>query len=290
MTSPILVSGATGATGRATIDELLKKGLPVRALVHKDDDRARQLEAKGAEVVVGDLLDLRSVRVAFKGVKRAYFVYPVAPGLIDATAYFAQAAKEAGAEYILNMSQVVARPDPPSNAALNHWVSERVFDAFGTPVTHLQPTAFHSWIGFSRKTIAQDGVFALPFGTTGKVATVGAEDLGVLIAEMLANPSDHKGKTYPVYGPTELTTPEIADIFTKTLGRPITYKTVTAGELIKSFGREMPYLEQHFNAAGEMFNNGLLAGTNDLFEKALGRRAESTEEYIVRSRDLWEAK
>jgi uncharacterized protein YbjT (DUF2867 family) len=64
----------------------LAKGFPVRAFVRKDDERSKKLQSLGAEIFVGDVLDLRAVRRAFDGVKRAYFVYPMRPGLVEATA------------------------------------------------------------------------------------------------------------------------------------------------------------------------------------------------------------
>ncbi|KAH8817450.1 hypothetical protein F5884DRAFT_853865 [Xylogone sp. PMI_703] len=292
MASPILVTGATGTTGLAATKELLQRALSVRAFVHTNDDRARQLEAQGAEIFVEDLLDLRSVRRALAGVKRAYFVYPVRPGLIDATANFAQAAREAKVEFIINMSQITAWPDAPSNAARNHWVADRVFDWARTPVTHLQPTMFHKLLVFSRKTIIEAGVFGVFFGPSGKFASVSTEDLGLLIATMLANPSDHGGKTYQFFGPEELTAPGTAEVLSKTLGRKIRYEQVSADDFIKSFagGKSIPYLEQHFNGAAQMHHDGVLAGTNDSLEKIIGRRPESLVEFIEKNRGFWEVK
>ncbi|KAJ4865500.1 nmrA-like family domain-containing protein [Trichoderma breve] len=286
--TPILITGATGSTGRSTIKYLLQKGLSVRAFVHKEDDRSRQLEAQGAEVVVGNLLDLRSVRRAFEGVKRAYFCYPVQPGLIDATTIFAQAAKEAKAEYIVNMSQIVARGEVPSNASINHWLSERVFDWAGTPVTHLQPTIFHEWLIYASKAIREEDCFAVPFSSTGKFASVSTEDIGELTATLLENPAGHGGQSYPLSGPTELTPPEIADVLSKHLGRKIRFEQVKASALIRSFSPvEIPYLEQHFDAAGQMHRDGLMAGTNDLFEKIIGHPPQSTEEFVAQNKSIW---
>src|ERR1700719_3426058 len=87
----VLVTGATGDTGRATVDELLARGHRVRALAHGQDERSKKLQERGVEVVYGDLLDFRQVKAALNGVKRAYFVYPIRPGILQATAYFAQA-------------------------------------------------------------------------------------------------------------------------------------------------------------------------------------------------------
>src|SRR5690349_17975830 len=102
MSQPVLVAGAAGgtqgSTGRLVASCLMESGVPVRALVHKRDARCDHLQKRGAEVVEGDLLNPASVQAAMKNIKRAYFTYPVADGLLDATAIFASAAREAGLE------------------------------------------------------------------------------------------------------------------------------------------------------------------------------------------------
>ena len=90
----ILVTGATGKTGKETVKLLLERGQAVRALVHRDDERAAALRNMGAEIVLGDLLDFESVRAAMEGMRTAYFVFPIRPGILQATTYFAQAGKE----------------------------------------------------------------------------------------------------------------------------------------------------------------------------------------------------
>ena len=81
--------------------------------------RAEKLRTLGAEIVIGDLLDIDSVRAALQDVRAAYFVYPIRPELLDATVYFAQAAKEGGVSAIVNTSQMTSQ---------NHWIGERMFD------------------------------------------------------------------------------------------------------------------------------------------------------------------
>lgn len=73
----------------------------MRALVHKADTRSERLRNLGTEIAEGDLLDFASVRAALEGVGRAYSVFPIVPGIIQATAYFAQAATEVGFEAIV---------------------------------------------------------------------------------------------------------------------------------------------------------------------------------------------
>src|SRR5262245_39419545 len=66
----VLVTGATGKIGGAVAAQLLEKGLPTRALVHRDDARAARLRVLGAEVVVADMLDIQQVQAALDGVDR----------------------------------------------------------------------------------------------------------------------------------------------------------------------------------------------------------------------------
>src|SRR5471032_3354424 len=117
MTRKVLITGATGDTGRAAVKESIALGLHVRAMVRGIDARSDALAAAGAEVVVGDLLDLNSLSAAMQGIDAAYFVYPVTPGLIAATVNFAQAAKENGVKAVVNLSQRSADRHSPIAAA-----------------------------------------------------------------------------------------------------------------------------------------------------------------------------
>ena len=124
----ILVSGATGRTGGFAIDELLKMGKRVRAYVRTDDDRAAALRQRGVDIAVGDFTDIDAIRPAMEGLRSAYFLHPIAPGILGPPAYFAQAATEAGVSAIANMPQISARRASARHAAPAHWVSDRGSD------------------------------------------------------------------------------------------------------------------------------------------------------------------
>jgi uncharacterized protein YbjT (DUF2867 family) len=131
----------------------------VRALAHREDDRSRRLQERGVEVMVGDMLDFDSMRSALQGVQRAYFCYPIRPGIIQATAYFAEAAKEAGVDGIVNMSQVYASKERKSHAAQDHWVAERLLHRSGLTFAHIRPTFFAEWLLYAALVI-RAGVFS----------------------------------------------------------------------------------------------------------------------------------
>jgi uncharacterized protein YbjT (DUF2867 family) len=286
----VLVTGATGDTGRATVDELLARGHRVRALAHAEDERSKRLRERGVEVVYGDLLDFGQVRSALDGVRRAYFVYPVRPGILQATAYFAQAAKEAGVDGIVNMSQISAREDAKSHAATDHWLSERVFDWSGVTVAHIRPTYFAEWLLYLAPMI-KAGRLHVPFGT-GKHAPIAAEDQGRVIVGILEDPASHKGSIYPLFGPVEYTYQEIAQVLIRVLGKPVQYKQVAFEEFRNAFqagGRPSvtagnDFLFQHLKEVAIDHQNGIFEGTNDLVEKLGGRPPMTLEAFIEKHR------
>ena len=73
MSKKVLISGATGDTGRVAVKEGLALGLDVRAMVHNKDARAEALEAAGAEVATGDLLEIDTIREAMDDVEGSVF-------------------------------------------------------------------------------------------------------------------------------------------------------------------------------------------------------------------------
>jgi len=138
----ILITGATGKTGSPVVEQLIERGYPVRALVHRLDERSKRLSELGAEVVQGDFLDLPSLEAAMKGVKRVYFCHPLTEKLLEGTMNVAIAAKREGIEGLVNMSQISAREVAQSPLAYNHWQSEQIFDWAGIGASHINPTFF----------------------------------------------------------------------------------------------------------------------------------------------------
>jgi hypothetical protein len=105
----ILVTGAAGqlgAVGRTVTGLLRERGLPVRALVRREDDRAAALWAAGAEVVVGDLLEPADVDRVVRGCRRVYFGMSVSAGYLEATVTMAAVVREVGVNALVNMSQM----------------------------------------------------------------------------------------------------------------------------------------------------------------------------------------
>jgi len=287
MNQKVLVTGATGNTGGSAVRHLLKKEIPIRIMVRQLDARSAALEEMGAEVVKGDLSSLDEVSEAMKGISAAFFVYPILkPGIIEATAYFAQAAAENGVGNIINLSQFGAHRHVRSHGAQNHWIAERVLDHSEIAVTHLRPTLFAEWFMYQAAIIKTQNKFFLPFGDA-RFAPIATEDIGRVVAALLTDPAPHAGRSYDLFGPRILTMYEVADIFSATLQKPIAYVPIDTESFVGIVKKSLnpdPYFIQHISSLGQDLREGRPAGMNDLVEQLTGEKPMQMAEYIKKNK------
>jgi len=235
---PILVTGAAagqvGGVGRLVVDNLLKKGLPVRAMVRTDDERAEELRKVGVEVVVGDLTRGDDVARVLNGCRRVYFGMAVSPPYLEATVLMAAAAlQQKNLELLVNISQMTVSQmtltkmtDSPQQR--QHWLAEQALNWSGLPVVHVRATVFLNnpfFTNLAAASIAESGTIRLPFGA-GRTSPVAAEDVAAVIAAILAEPAGHVGKVYELTGPRSQDMNAVAQEYAEALGRPVKYVDV----------------------------------------------------------------
>ena len=135
----ILVTGASGKTGRAVTAALAGRGAVVRALVHRPENRQAMLEAGAAEVVVGDVQRLDDLLLACQGAAAVYHICPnMHPEEVAIAAALLAAAVQAGVQRVVYHSVL----HPQVEAMPHHWRKLRVEELlFTCPVewTVLQP-------------------------------------------------------------------------------------------------------------------------------------------------------
>ena len=281
---PILVTGARGATGGATARQLLDRGLPVRAFVHRRDDKADELASLGADIVVGDFHDLGSLRQAMAGVKRAFFVHPWVARVLEATTNFALVAREVGLEVTVNMSQIIVREGHASPATREHWLGEHVLNWAGVGATHIRPTLFaDNLLVLSAPTVAAEGKIYLPYGE-GRHAPVAVEDIASVVVGILADPElRHVGKAYAVTGVAEMSMTEIAETIGRVLGKTVEYVDIPTEAWLEQLSKA-PFMNPHFLKHLERVawdtSNGFFGGVTDVVEKVGGRTPKSLETFV----------
>src|SRR6187549_942100 len=183
---PILVTGAAGqlgAVGRTVTSLLLERGLPVRAMVRREDDRAAALRAAGAEVVVGDLLEPADVSRVVSGCRRVYFGMSVSPGYLEAAVTMAAVAREVGVDALVNMSQMTVSQmsihnTTPSPQQRQHWLSEQALAWSRLPVITVRPTVLLDgfFLPLTSSSVRDRNRIELPFGQ-GKTSPVAVSDV-----------------------------------------------------------------------------------------------------------------
>jgi NAD(P)H dehydrogenase (quinone) len=279
----ILVTGATGNTGAPVVEQLLEKGYPVRAMVHRIDERSDRLSELGAEVVQGDFLDLTSLEAAMDGVKRVYFVYPPADKLLEATMNVAIAAKREGIEGLVNMSQVSAREVAPSHLSYNHWQSEQIFDWANIGASHINPTFFaEDLYMFTGRSIASEGKMYLPFGE-GKHAPVAASDIARVVVAMLIDPEPHIGQRYAITGSENMDMLQVAQVLSKELGKTVEYVDLPLDywrEALTQQPEFSEYLADHLTHVAQDHKDGVFSVQNDLVEQIGGQPPQSVEDFV----------
>ncbi|WP_123027348.1 NmrA family NAD(P)-binding protein [Mycolicibacterium stellerae] len=277
-----LITGATGNTAAPTVKILREAGHRVRAFVHVIDQRSEALAEIGAEVVQGDLLDFHALSAAMAGVDAAYFCYPVlTDGLLAGTVLFAQAASEAGVGAVVNMSQISARRDAKSNAAQQHWLSERLLDRSSFLTTHLRPTFFAEWLTWAWRRDDTEAVLRLPFGT-GRHAPIAAHDQANVIAAILQNPAPHDRQVYPLVGAKELDHYAIADEITATLGITVRYEPLDIPAFAKLLADKgvSDHFVQHVSNVARDYQDGIFSGENNLVEVISGHPPMTVADFV----------
>jgi len=217
----ILVTGATGEIGRAVVDALLARGLPVRA-TSRNPSQARLPD--GVDVVQADLGDASAVAAAVSGVDSVFLLTGGSEiPLHDKT--IAAAAASAGVRRIVKLSSGRAGDDTATDPIPRwHRAGERAVQESGVPWIMLRPMGFMSnalmWAGSVR---AQDAVFA-PYAS-GRVTVIDPLDIAAVAAVALTSAAT--GQILTLSGPEALSPGEQVDILASVVGRPLRFVEVT---------------------------------------------------------------
>lgn len=293
-TFPILVTGAAGrvgGVGRSIVELLRRRGLPVRAMAHREDDRAASLRAIGAEVVIGDLTRAEDVMRALDGVRRVYFGMSVSAQYLQATATAAALARSRrDIEVFVNISQMTvsqmsATQMTDSPQQRQHWLAEQVLDWSGLPVVHLRPTVFLEnpfFLAWAAESIANDGTIRVPFGT-GRTSPIATRDVAEVAATILAEPAPHVGRIYDLTGPKSEDMNAIAAEYSSALGRTVRYVDVPFEEwrdrVLRKHGLSEHIIEHLATMARLHAENRYDRLTHNV-EMLIGRPATSVRDWV----------
>jgi uncharacterized protein YbjT (DUF2867 family) len=231
----IAVTGATGQQGGAVAQKLLADGWKVRALTRDPNKPAAQALANaGAELVPGDMDSRSDLDAAFKG---AYGVFSVQnfwlpnvgfDGEIRQGKNVADAAKDAAVQHLIYSSVGAAHRGMGQKHFESKWMIEQHIQSLAIPYTILRPAAFFENFNWERAAIS-NGIFnAIGLRPDKERQIIAVEDVAVFVALAFAKPEDYLGKTIELSGDA-LTESQIAEVFTRVVGRPVKLTLPTGG-------------------------------------------------------------
>ncbi|MFE4968051.1 NmrA family NAD(P)-binding protein [Streptomyces sp. NPDC056660] len=292
----VLIPGA-GGVGRTVFEHLRAHDVPVRFMVRREDERAAELRALGAEVVIGDLTRPETVAAALHGVARMYFAMRVSPDHLLAATVVASVAREYGSLEALvdlsqmTVSQMTATSSDESHQQRLHWLAEQVFDWSDLPVVHVRPTVFLDtplFTTMAARSIQENGTIALPFGT-GHTSPIAVDDVARVIATVLRDPAPHIGQVYELTGPRSVGMTELAAEFSRALGRSVSYVDVPPQRWEAQLPRlgMPPHLEQHVATMARLHRDNRYDRTTDGVERVTGTPARSIEAFVAARRDFY---
>ncbi len=223
----ILVTGATGNLGKATIDSLLDKGISpsdITALV-RDETKSAELKSKGLKIKIGDYQNFESLKRAFLGVDKLLLVSSSSDigKRFDQHKNAINAAKEAGVAHLIytsfdmkNLQQSIMGEE-----VLYHAYTADYLKQIGIRYTLMDNTMYADMIPFlSGKNILANGI-SIPAGN-GKTPFLPITEMAEANAVVLTTPG-HENKEYIIAGETAFSFGEIADLLSDITGKTITY-------------------------------------------------------------------
>jgi uncharacterized protein YbjT (DUF2867 family) len=218
----LLVGGATGRTGTEVLRALRDAGLDVRGLCHQESGR-EPVRALGAEPVVADLGDPKTLEPALAGVTRALLIAPSSPMQAEYEQVFIECAKVAGVAHVVKLSMLGASPGSPLRFAKAHGIAEQALRASGMKWTLLRASSF------MQNTLAwpahvHDGVLHAPV-PDAPFSPVDTRDVAEVAVAALTG-DGHEDRAYALTGPAAVSYRTQARILFGAAGREVEVREV----------------------------------------------------------------
>ena len=247
----VVVFGAAGRQGMAQVRQLKKAGHEVRAVSRRDDPFLGE-DFGPVDIRSADLRDEASVVAAMDGADAAFYTHPLkAPvSLVDGVSIIGRAAVKAGLKRVVwNTSG---------------WIPDRAGDAFsyagntaginalwrtGAPATVFGSVLFMDNLltNWAFPYIVNEGRYVYPHREGLECSWISLDDVAKFMIAAIDRP-DLEGAWLNIGGPEILYPPQVAELLSEAVGRPIKYDPSTpkqfAKNLCDAFGEEMSAQER----------------------------------------------
>lgn len=234
----ILVIGATGPQARPVAEKLAKEGFTVRALV-RDKAKANDLAAAGVELAVGTLEDRASLAAAMKGQDGVFLLISYISGTAEQAFAVIDAAVEAGIKKIVWNTTGPIFPFKTGNPSIDMRQDiVAALEASGIAYVALQPTVYmeNFLLPFISSELIEQNTLAYPMPNEAQCQWISHQDAASFAVAAFKD-AGTENLSMPISGPAKVTGPQIAESFSKALGRQIRFRPMPPREFAESFAR-----------------------------------------------------
>ena len=217
---PVLVTGASGRTGRRVVSALAKTGLEVRAFIRRAE-LATEMEALGADqIALGDLFDAESLADAVAGCGQ---VLHICPPMHPKEAALARTVTDLCLRHGVGRMVLYSVLHPLAIAVPHHarkLAAEQYLVSSGQPYTILQPARYMQHLVPIWNRVLETGVHDMPFSVESRFSVVDLGDLADAAAIVLSG-DGHERATYQLAGPQALNQRDMSGIISEVADRRV---------------------------------------------------------------------
>lgn len=278
----ILITGANGELGTATINHLMKQDPdePVAGLV-RSEEKGREIAEMGAEVRIGDYFEKASIDRAMEGVHTL---------LLISSSNFEQrvkqhenvieAAKNAGVNHIIYTSMLQADKDL-SPLTADHHATEKIIHDSGITYTINRHTFYTEFFPMFLGQAMETCTWSFP-SNGESVNFAYRTEMAEALANILISTGEHEEKIYEITSSKAFTLDEYAKMLSEASGKDITYEDVSVDEFVDGLkAAELPDdVITMSKLSAITVASGALSHTSDDLKQLLGREPKSAPEFI----------
>lgn len=272
----ILVTGASGKTGRRVVEHLVGMGIQPRLALRT---------AKGPDSVRFDWTAPETHIEALEGIGAIYLVAP--PGAVDPLSVmlpFLQQALQSGVTRFVLLSASSLEESGPMMGQVHAWLRSNA-----PSWIVLRPTWFMQ--NFSEQQhlptiVAEDAIYSAT--GDGQVGFIDAEDIAAVAAVALTAPDFQSGELI-LTGPETLSYDQVATLVGQAAGREIHHRRLSEAQMAErfvTFG-----VPEGFASGLAAMDSAIAAGaedrTTDNVTKVIGRPASTFQGFVTRSAGAW---
>jgi uncharacterized protein YbjT (DUF2867 family) len=223
------VAGVSGHTGKVVADTLLAQSLPVRVIV-RDAKKGEAWKARGAEVAVADVKDVKALTAALKGATGAYLLNPPDMSVTDVEkwgkemgAIFRSAVQDSGVGHVVLLSSIAAHLPTGTGPIVSLHHIEKALTGLKAHVTFLRAGYFMENLLANLHPMQEQGVLPAMFSKPNEM--IATADIGAVAAELLRTGAAAP-RIVELSGPAPRTLADAGKIFGEKLKKNLTLAPV----------------------------------------------------------------